>query len=162
VALAKVALRGRTRLALLRPRDKFFSLDMMRFADELVPATEMATLPAKVPSDKELKLAQSLVDQLTGPFDPQKHPDEYRARVEALVEEKVEQRQTLSGEPVAERRRAEAVGGDVIDLSALLARSLKEKAGPGPAKVRKTPAKPKPAEVAAEVRHAGRQKRRAS
>jgi len=135
VAIAKVAIRSRLRLALLRPRDKFFSLDMMRFADELVPPTELVALPARAPSEKELKLAQGLVDQLTDTFDPERHPDEYRARIEALVEEKVEAHQTQTGEPVG-RGRGASKDGDVIDLSELLARSLKTTKGPGTAKVR--------------------------
>ena len=132
VAVAKVAIRSRTRLALLRPREQLFSLDMMRFADELVGGNEVEMPKAKVPSDKELKLAQSLVDQLTSKFDPEKHPDEYRARVTALVEEKVEKHQTKSGGPLhAAGKRAES---NVIDLSELLMRSLHSKKGPGPAK----------------------------
>jgi DNA end-binding protein Ku len=154
VAIAKVAIRSRMRLALLRPRDKFFSLDMMRFADELVPPTELVSLPAKAPSEKELKLAQGLVDQLTNTFDPERHPDEYRARIEALVEEKVENHQTQTGEPGA-RARGASKGADVIDLSELLARSLKTTKGPGTAKVRK--AQPQP--LAEEGKHAPRRRR---
>jgi DNA end-binding protein Ku len=123
-AVAKVAIRTRTRLALLRPREQLFSLDMMRFADELVPATEIETPAGKAPSEKELKLAKSLVDQLTGAFDPEKHPDEYRARVAALVDEKVEHHQTSSGD-IEDRGKKTRKGADVIDLSELLMRSLK-------------------------------------
>jgi DNA end-binding protein Ku len=129
VAIAKVAIRTRTRLALLRPRDRLFSLDMMRFADELVESKEVELPPAKVPSEKELKLAKSLVDQLTARFDPSKHPDEYRARVAAIVEEKIEQGQTDEADAGEERPRAKSTGGKVIDLSALLMKSLKAKPG---------------------------------
>ena len=153
VALAKVALRSRVRLALLRPRDKFFSLDMMRFADELVPPTELAALAAKAPTEKELKLAQGLVDQLTDRFDPEKHPDEYRARIEALVEEKVTKHQTQAGD-VDPRGRDSARGADVIDLSELLARSLKKTKGPGAAKAHGA-SPPR----ATEEKHASRRKR---
>lgn len=127
VAVARVAIRSRTRLALLRPRDHLFSLDMMRFADELVDSKDIETSPAKAPSEKELKLAETLVDQLTSRFDPEKHPDEYRARVNALIDERVE------GQPetdVKGAHRAKGQGGKVIDLSELLARSLKSKGGP--------------------------------
>lgn len=132
VAVAKVAIRSRTRLALLRPRDRLFSLDMMRFADELVDSKEVEMPPAKVPSEKELKLAKSLVDQLTSKFDPEKHPDEYRARIAALVDEKVEKHQTKGGDGADEKRASKHAGGNVIDLSALLMKSLKS--NPGPAK----------------------------
>ena len=131
VAVAKVALRARTRLALLRPREHLFSLEMMRFADELVDSKQIDTAPAKAPSDKELKLAQTLVDQLTSSFDPEKHPDEYRAQVNALIDERIEEREGAAG---TTSRRTKPSDGNVIDLSELLMRSLKSKAPSGPVK----------------------------
>ena len=129
VALAKVALRTRTRLALLRPREHLFSLDMMRFADELVGARDIEMPTARVPTDKELKLAETLVGQLTAKFDPEKHPDEYRARVAALVDEKIENHETKAGD-VSTSGAGKRGGADVIDLSELLMRSLKAKGKP--------------------------------
>jgi len=128
VAVAKVAIRTRTRLALLRPREHLFSLDIMRFADELVPSKEIVSPLAKTPSEKELKLAKSLVDQLTAPFDPEKHPDEYRARVSALVDEKVDKHETTEGD-LDETKKKKRGSDNVIDLSALLMRSLHGRAG---------------------------------
>jgi DNA end-binding protein Ku len=91
VALAKVKLRTRTRLALLRPRGKIFSLDMMRFAEELVSRRRDRVAEAsRSQPEREMQLALDLVDELSGPFDPAKHPDEYRSAVLAAVEEKVE------------------------------------------------------------------------
>jgi DNA end-binding protein Ku len=135
VALAKVKIRTRTRLALLRPRGLYFSLDMMRFADELVKPDEIVMPAAKAATDRELALAQNLVDQLTGPFDPTKHPDEYRAGVQALVEEKVEKDQ-IARDTTGDESHAAASGGGakVIDLVELLAASLKGIDRPGPAK----------------------------
>ena len=139
VALAKVRLRTRTRLALVRPRGKLFSLDMMRFAEELLPADELAPAEGKPASDREKQLALHLLDELTGPFDPAKHPDEYRSAVLAAVDQKVEAgevaRDTAAGE---ETTAPEVAGGgaQVIDLAELLSRSIKVAAKPGPAKVK--------------------------
>jgi DNA end-binding protein Ku len=134
VALAKVKIRTRTRLALLRPRDRLFALDMMRFADELVGSGDI-DMPdaAKQPTDREVQLALNLVEQLAGPFDPAKHPDQYRAAVEAAVEEKVEAQQVTKDESTEEDRAQAQAGGKIIDLAELLQKSLK-----GPAKA--TPA----------------------
>src|SRR5271167_1811341 len=90
VALSKVKLRTRTRLALLRPRGRLFSLDMMRFAEELVAADEIIPGDTKAANPREKQLALHLISQLTGPFDPTKHPDAYRGAVLAAVDEKVE------------------------------------------------------------------------
>jgi DNA end-binding protein Ku len=140
VALAKVRLRTRTRLALVRPRGKLFSLDMMRFAEELVPGDEIAPAAQKEPSEREKQLALHLVEELSGPFDPGKHPDEYRNAVLAAVEEKVEAGQVArdTTEEAAPDAAAAGSGGgaQVIDLAELLSRSLKAAGKPGPAKAK--------------------------
>jgi DNA end-binding protein Ku len=149
VALAKVKIRTRTRLALLRPRGLYFSLDMMRFADELVKPDEIVMPAAKPVSDREMSLAMNLVDQLTGPFDPAKHPDEYRAAVQAMVDEKVE-KDEIARDTGGEEARAAATGGGakVIDLADLLAASLKGVNRPGPAKAAAPDHAPEEAEKA--------------
>lgn len=154
VALAKVKIRTRTRLALLRPRERLFALDMMRFADELVGATDIDLPDAnKQPTDREVQLALNLVDQLSGPFDPAKHPDQYRAAVEAAVEEKVETQQIARDESTDEER-AQQTGGKIIDLAELLQKSLK-----GPAKA--TPAADREAKATAEEKKKPSKKRAA-
>lgn len=135
VALAKVRLRTRTRLALVRPRGKLFSLDMMRFAEELVPGDELAPAEQKEPSPREKQLALHLVDELSGPFDPARHPDEYRNKVLAAVEEKIEAGQ-VAKEAAEEAAPAAAQGAQVIDLAELLSRSIKAAGKPGPAKAK--------------------------
>jgi DNA end-binding protein Ku len=144
VALAKVRLRTRTRLALLRPRGRLFSLDMMRFAEELVPGDELAPAEQKEPSPREKQLALHLVEELSGPFDPEKHPDEYRNAVLAAVEEKVEAGQIAreAGAEEAPPAGGAATGAQVIDLAELLSRSIKAAGKPGPAKA-KTEEEPK-------------------
>jgi DNA end-binding protein Ku len=139
VALAKVRLRTRTRLALVRPRGKLFSLDMMRFAEELVPGDEIAPAAQKEPSPREKQLALHLVEELSGPFDPAKHPDEYRNAVLAAVEEKVEAGQVArdtTEEAAPEAATGTGGGAQVIDLAELLSRSLKAAGKPGPAKAK--------------------------
>jgi DNA end-binding protein Ku len=141
VALAKVRIRTRTRLALLRPRGRLFSLDMMRFAEELVPGDEIAPAEGKESSDREKQLALHLVDELTGPFDPARHPDEYRSAVLAAVDEKVEAGEVSRDATAGEARDATetvaaGAGAQVIDLAELLSRSIKGAAKPGPAKTK--------------------------
>jgi DNA end-binding protein Ku len=143
-ALAKVKLRARTRLALLRPHAELFALDMMRYAEELLPADEIALPSGKETSPREKQLADRLVDELSGPFDPRKHPDDYRSAVLAAVEQKLEAGQVARGEELEEvgrpsARGAAATGGRVVDLTELLSRSL-GKAGPKKARPARTAA----------------------
>ncbi len=135
VALAKVKLRTRTRLALLRPRGRLFSLDMMRYAEELVPGDEIAPSEGKAAQPREKQLALHLIEELSGPFDPAKHPDEYRSAVLAAVDQKVEAGQvSKDGTAEPEAPAAAATGAQVIDLAELLSRSIQVANKPGPAK----------------------------
>ena len=135
VALAKVKLRTRTRLALLRPRGRLFSLDMMRYAEELVPGDEIAPGEGKAAQPREKQLALHLIEELSGPFDPAKHPDEYRSAVLAAVDQKVEAGDvSKDGTAEAEAPAAAATGAQVIDLAELLSRSIQVANKPGPAK----------------------------
>ena len=147
VALAKVKIRTRTRLAILRPREKLFALDMMRFADELVVPDDIVVPDTRQATPREVDLAKKLVAELTGPFDASKHPDEYRAAVEAAVEEKIAEGEVMRDETAPEERAAATTGAKVIDLVELLSRSLdkapaiaRTNAKPGPKKAsRKEP-----------------------
>jgi DNA end-binding protein Ku len=134
VALAKVRLRTRTRLALVRPRGKLFALDMMRFAEELVAGDELAPAEQKEPSPREKQLALHLVEELSGPFDPARHPDEYRSAVLAAVDQKVEAGEVSRDAAEEAPEAAKSTGAQVIDLAELLSRSIKAAGKPGMAK----------------------------
>ena len=161
VALAKVRLRTRTRLALVRPRGRLFSLDMMRFAEELVAGDELAPAEQKEPSPREKQLALHLVEELSGPFDPARHPDEYRNAVLAAVEQKVEAGQVSREEAEEAPAAAASTGAQVIDLAELLSRSIKAAGKPGPAKARSEEEDEAKAEKAAEAKSAKKGKRAA-
>ena len=126
-AIAKVAIRTRTRLGLLRPREGRFSLDMMRFGDELVDGGEIEVAHSKqAASPRELHLALGLIDQLTAKsFDPKRHPDDYRAAVSAAVEKKIEEGEVAEDEaPSSSRRGSKGRSVKMIDLADMLSRSL--------------------------------------
>jgi DNA end-binding protein Ku len=160
VALAKVRLRTRTRLALVRPRGKLFSLDMMRFAEELVDGAELAPAEQKEPSPREKQLALHLVEELSGPFDPARHPDEYRSAVLAAVDQKVEAGEVARDASAEEAPEAAAsTGAQVIDLAELLSRSIKAAGKPGPAKARNDEDEEEKAEKAAPGKTAKKGKR---
>jgi DNA end-binding protein Ku len=165
VALSKVRLRTRTRLALLRPRGRLFSLDMMRFAEELVAADEIIPGEGKPANPREMQLALHLIDELSGPFDAAKHPDEYRSAVLAAVDEKVEAGQVAhdtmqEGEPAA--FPGTSTGAQVIDLAELLSRSIQVANKPGPAKARAVEAEAPANEQKADRAKAGAKKKRAT
>jgi DNA end-binding protein Ku len=165
VALSKVRLRTRTRLALLRPRGRLFSLDMMRFAEELVPGDEIAPGEGKEANPREKQLALHLIDELSGTFDAAKHPDEYRSAVLAAVDEKVEAGQ-VARDTTAEGEAAPApgasTGAQVIDLAELLSRSIQVANKPGMAKAKSGEAAAAASDAKAEKAKPASKKKRAT
>jgi DNA end-binding protein Ku len=119
VAIAQVKLRTRPRLAMLRPRDNVLSLDVLRFADELVAYDGPAPVNENF-SAHERQLACTLLGKLEAAFNPTKQPDQYKRRIDAAVEQKL-------GEAQRERETASqpVTMAQVVDLSELLARSVR-------------------------------------
>jgi DNA end-binding protein Ku len=118
VAVVKLALRSRERLAVLRPSGDALVVQTMLWPDEV----RQADLPSEVldvePRDQELAMATSYIDAMTGEFTPEAYTDEYRAAVEELVASKVEGREIVMP-PEAEGEPAE-----VVDLMEALRKSV--------------------------------------
>ena len=90
VAVAKVAIREKERLCVLRVRDGMLVLETMKWPDEIRQA-EFEQLQKKPRvSAQELKMARQLIDQLSGDFDPEVFEDSYRRRLEEAIEAKIE------------------------------------------------------------------------
>jgi len=90
VALAKVAFRDKEHLATLRLRDNVFVLETMYWPDEIRAADfEELNVEADV-RPQELKMAQSLIANMTDHFDPDEFHDEYREKLEQVVEAKID------------------------------------------------------------------------
>jgi DNA end-binding protein Ku len=127
VAIAKVALRQKERLAALRVRGDLIVLHTMLWPDEVrVPALGEGEEPVKI-SDKEKQMATFLIESMTNDhLDMSEFHDEYRAGLEKLIEAKAAGR-TLES-PKAE------VTDNVVDMTALLERSIAQRNGKGRAK----------------------------
>ncbi|HEU4917628.1 MAG TPA: Ku protein [Acidimicrobiia bacterium] len=90
VAVAKVAIREKERLCILRVREGMVVLETMKWPDEIrQPVFDQLDTTPRV-SAKELEMARQLIDQLTGDFDPSVFEDSYRHRVEEAIQAKIE------------------------------------------------------------------------
>jgi DNA end-binding protein Ku len=126
IGIAKVVISTRQHLAALIPAGGGLVLELLRWADE-VRDTAGLPLPdedTKV-SDKELRMAEQLVNELEGKFKPDEYHDEFRDKLQQLVDEKVKAGQ---GEHIMKPLEGEEVSSsaDVIDLTELLRRSLRK------------------------------------
>ncbi len=89
VALAKVAMHNREHIVILRPSGKGILMHTMYYADEIRKVDEFRTDVSLV-KDKELDLANTLIESLAGEFQPEKYKDDYRDNLKAMIQAKVE------------------------------------------------------------------------
>jgi DNA end-binding protein Ku len=143
VALVKVAIRTREALATLRVRDGVLVLETMVWPDE-VRAPDFGFLDEDVTvRPQELAMAESLIESMTGEFDPDLYHDDYRQALEKVIEAKIEGREVVE-QPVQEEDT-----GSVVDLMAALRASVAAaKKGRGEADEEEPPAKKAPARKA--------------
>ncbi|MET7940677.1 Ku protein [Streptomyces sp. NPDC005302] len=116
VAIAKFALRGRERLGMLRVVDDVIAMHGLLWPDEIRATDDVASDDGVTIRDKELDLADALMDTL-GEVDLDSLHDDYREAVEELITAKAEGHEA----PAAP---AEKDGGKVLDLMAALEKSV--------------------------------------
>ena len=143
-AIVQFALRQKTRLAALRVHDDVLMLQTLLWDDEVREARFPELDEAPKITDAELKMSKALVESFASDFTPEKFTDDYQAQLRTLVEAKLEQGDALDTE--ATFGRAEAGGGEVLDLMEALRRSVENKRAAEPkAAAAKKPAAKKPA-----------------
>ncbi|QKY09888.1 Ku protein [Janthinobacterium lividum] len=141
VGIASVVMRTKQHLCALVCVGDAIVLNTLRYADEIRPTDDLdlpgSTLKSAGISDKELKMALSLVEGMSEAWEPGQYHDSYREDVLALVKKKIKARQTKTITPPAPEPQEEH-GSNVIDLVALLQQSLGKKASAAPARKRAT------------------------
>jgi DNA end-binding protein Ku len=120
VGIGKVVIRSKQQLCALRPTGDVLTLTTMLFGDEVLPADrmdEIDSITEAEATERELKMAQQLIESLSTEFEPLKFKDEYRERVLELIERKAAGEE-IAVQPVAEEPEA------APDLMAALEASL--------------------------------------
>ncbi len=131
VAIATVVIRTKQYLAAVFAKGPVMVLEILRFAYELrdpgeldVPGEDLQDLGV---NQAEITMAEQLVDAMTKPWDPQEYRDTYRDDVLRMIEEKATTGAPEATAPVKEPAPGE---GKVVDIMALLKRSIAEAQGP--------------------------------
>jgi DNA end-binding protein Ku len=119
VAIVKVALRQRERLAMLRPREGVLVLQTLLWPDEVREARFDFLDQDVTVRPQELQMAESYIAALSADFEPDEFTDNYRQALEELIEAKTAGREVKA--PVEQPR-----SGQVVDLMDALRRSVAE------------------------------------
>jgi len=145
VAVARVVIRSKENLVAIRPRNGALAMETMLFSDEVISPEDLDELRAdgdQKTTDRELAMAQQLIDSLASDFEPEKYRDEYRDRVLDLIERKAQGETIVIEEPTEEPQ-------PVPDLMAALEASIASAKSPSKAKPKagqkRAPAKKKAA-----------------
>ena len=120
VGIGKVVIRSKQQLCALRPTGEVLTLTTMLFGDEVLSPDrldELESVGEAEASERELRMAEQLIESLSGDFEPERFKDEYRERVLELIERKA------AGEEIAVQPTAEEPAA-APDLTAALEASL--------------------------------------
>ena len=118
IGIAKVVISNREYLASVKPDGLFLVLDLMHFASEILTPEELKNGSATAITDKELKMAQSLVESMSTPWEPEKYRDEYRNAMMEIIEQKAQHKE-IAKKPEPAMRTT-----NVVDLVKVLQESL--------------------------------------
>ena len=150
VGIAKVVIKTRQHLAVVKPENDALVLELMHFSEELVAPGAL-----EFPSDgaigtRELDMATELISRMSGKWDPKKYTDDYRHAILEMIDKKIKH----GGEAPAEKESKQTKPSKVIDLVAVLQESL--------AHAGKSPRIKKPVKAAAPVRKPKRHLKKAA
>lgn len=153
IGISKVVIRTKQYLAAVLVQDEAIVLNVLRFAHELRDPKELDLPSGKEGvSERELDMAERLVEGMVSDWEPEKYRDDYYKDLKKLIKERVEAGQ-LEESPEAPTKPKPERGGQVVDLMALLKQSVEGKGtGGGAKKPARKPAKKaarKPAKKAA-------------
>lgn len=127
IGVANVVLHTKQHLAALIPMGPMLVLHTLRWSNEVRDWSELdvpqeGAKAAKLTA-KEIDMAEKLIDDMSGSWDPAEYHDTFRDDILALVDRKVREGRTESVEPT-EAEPAVPRTGNVIDLTDLLRQSL--------------------------------------
>ena len=118
-AVARMALRTRGHLALLRADQEHLVLHTMYFSEELADEQQVPGVGKTHVTDKEVAMARELVDHMADSWKPEQYKDEYSEKLREVIEKKIEGAEVVES-PLPER----VVGGQVVSLMDALRKSL--------------------------------------
>ncbi|WP_144934614.1 Ku protein [Paenibacillus sp. 32O-W] len=117
IGIATVSIRSKSSLAAIRIINNCIAMETIFYPDEIRSTSQVPNLPENASiNEKELDMAKMLIEQLSGPFEPDKYSDNYRSALMDAIQQKI------AGQEV--RVAPEQPKTNVIDLMAALQASL--------------------------------------
>lgn len=132
VAIANVVIRTRQYVAAVLPLDELLVLNTLRYANEVKSADELnvptKNLKTMGVTAKETEMATKLVEEMTGTWNPKEYHDTYHEDLLKLIDKRIKAGQArFIATPEVEEENTRPAKGKVVDLMALLKRSVEDK-----------------------------------
>lgn len=132
IGIATVVIRTKQYLAALIPTGDLVGLNTLRYENELKSAKDLEMPPGSLKgsgvSPREIDMAKRLVEEMTDQWEPKAYRDTYHEDLLSLIDKRIKAGQTeVITEAVADENENKPARGEVIDLMALLKRSVQTK-----------------------------------
>jgi DNA end-binding protein Ku len=125
IAIGRVVMHTRERVVALEPRGRGIVAYTLRSAEEVIDAAAIFSSIPNARSDKKMvAIAEKIIEQQEGRFDPTLFEDRYEKSLRDLIRRKEKGGKPVKAEPVKDT--------NVIDLMAALRKSLKHKSAAAP------------------------------
>jgi DNA end-binding protein Ku len=117
IGIAQITMRSKQTLAVVRVYKDCLLMETIFYPDEVREVGLVPDVPQNLDlNEKEVLMANQLIEQLTTAFDPDKYQDDYRIALEDIIQKKIQ------GEEVVEAK--EVKNEKVVDLMEALKASL--------------------------------------
>lgn len=119
IAIARVIIRSKQTLAALRIKEQVLLMETIFYPDEIrSPASLNPGLENIKLHDNEMKMAVSLIENLSTSFEPGQYQDEYRQALWEMIEAKIEGKEIVAP-------AQEGAAANVVDLMEALKESVR-------------------------------------
>lgn len=144
--ISRVVIRTREYLSAMFVREDALVLMLLRFPQEIKAAAKL-DLPSSDskefhPGKREMELAEKLINEMSGKWNPEDYHDEYREALMEFIERKISKGDSVDDVKEGDEEDEHTDAGKILDLADYLERSMKSKAAPSKkATAKKAPAK---------------------
>lgn len=128
VGIAKIIMRTKESLSVILPHDNTLLLYLLHFQDEIRSEEELNAPKDNVKtykiSDKEVKMATQLINDMTAKWQPEKYHNEYRETMQKWLDKQIEQAEKPGTRKSTRSARNQE---SVVDFVSLLKESMNKK-----------------------------------
>lgn len=128
VGIAKLVIRTRQYLAMLKPHERALILVLLRFPQEVVDTADYELPKAGVAGERitarELDMAAKLVESMSAEWKPSDYKDDFRDKLRKIIEASIKKGRGRSAPKLEPLEPERETSTNVVDFMALLEKSL--------------------------------------